>query len=484
MATLPSAAQGSSLIQRLLLAARAGLGFKGARDYYDVFGYPQIITPADMLARYERQDIAKRVVDQPPEATWAYPPTIEGDASALSVWGVLESQCQVSAALHQVDRLCNFDRYAIMWLGLAGKPDTPASRLSSPDDIKYITAHGAGDVRIVDYERNTSNERFGRPVMYEVTIQQESATSVTVKVHWTRVVHVCDTPLKGNIFAVPRLQPVYNILTDIMKVAGASAETYWLMANRGMQVDIDKDMTLGAGDAEALSAELDEYQHQLRRYVRTRGVKINNLGSDVADPMNTFSTLLSLLAAATSIPQRILIGAEAGQLASEQDRANWAEFIDRRRRLYAQPYVLLPVFLQLERLGLLKAGVHSKLKYIWPEAFHQNPLEESQTMSAKARALINLSRQSQYGTPYVGMKEGRVWLGLPPELPADDELPMPKLDASKTGKNGKAQKQGGDPSTGGAGGNDGSGDSGGGASNDPNAPSGDNASTGSAATNN
>jgi uncharacterized membrane protein YgcG len=246
-----------------------------------------------------------------------------------------------------------------------------------------------------------------------------------------------------------------------------------------MQVDVDKEMTLSDGDAAALSDEVDEYQHQLRRVLRTRGVKVTNLGSDLADPTGTFSTLLSLLAAATNIPQRILIGAEAGQLASAQDRANWAEFIARRRITYAQVYVMLPVLRRLEGLGLLPVGEALKVQYVWPHAFHQSPLEESQTMSAKARALINLSRQSQYGTPYVGLKEGRIWLGLPPELSADDSFLMPAAAPSSGSKLGG--KQGGSQASGGAGGNDGSGDSGGGASNDPNAPSGDAASNGTAA---
>ena len=55
-----------------------------------------------------------------------------------------------------------------------------------------------------------------------------------------------------------------------------------------MQIDVDKDMELNSDDADDLTEEVDEYQHGMRRFIRTRGITIENLGSDVADPKNTF----------------------------------------------------------------------------------------------------------------------------------------------------------------------------------------------------
>lgn len=452
------------------LALRAGLAFNGARDYYNVFGYPRVLTVELLLAKYERQDLATRVVDMPPESTWAYPPmigvakekdglrdvSVDTTSEFAKRWIELTQLGQLWPAVLQADKLCAFDSFSIIWLGLPGKADTQAPQIRNPEDILYMTALGAGNVKIKTYEQDTANPRFGQPLMYEVSMDRADGSKFTSAVHWSRVVHVADLPLQGKMFAIPRLARVYNLLEDIFKVAGASAETYWLIANRGMQVDVDKEMSFQKGDEEALSAELDEYQHQLRRYIRTRGVKITNLGSEVADPSGTFDKLLGLLAAATSIPQRILLGAEAGQLASEQDRANWAEYIERRRITYAQPYILLPIVQRLEMLGLVKKGTSKNMVFVWPDAFHQSPLEQAETMSAKARALINISRQSQYGTPYVGRKEARVWLGLSPELAEDDEYPPPPAA--------KPAKQGGTSASGGSGGNDGSGDSGGGSS--------------------
>ncbi len=450
----------STLMQRMTLALRAGLSFGGSRDYYNVFGYKRLLTSEDLQAKFERQDIVQRVVNQPPEATWAYPPTIV-QANAQKIWEELQKR-KILSALLQADKLLYFGSYSILWLGLPGNSEMAANN-KDVKDIAFISAHGGTAVKILKTEENTANPRYGLPTLYEVTIDRAglpASAQMGKKVHWTRVIHVSDIPLQGRAYSIPRLQPIYNLLDDILKIAGSSAETFWLSANRGLQVDVDKEMTFGKGDAEALAAEVDEYQHQLRRVLKTRGVKVTNLGSDVADPQGTFNTLIGLLSSATNIPQRVLMGAEAGQLASQQDRANWSEYVERRRSTVAEPYILGPVFESMAALQMIDPEEVTDLEYEWPPAFRQNPLEISQTMSAKARALINLSRQSQYGTPYVGFKEGRELMGLPANLPAGDHLPMAVVPDKTAGG---SKKTGGSKESGGAGGNDGSGDSGGGA---------------------
>jgi hypothetical protein len=450
----------SNLLQRMWLALRAGVAFGGARDYYTVFGYNRQLVPDDLMAKYYRQDIARRIVDQPTESTWAYPPEVT-DSSLNSVWKELKKR-QFLPAILQADKLLAFDSYSVLWIGLPGDPTKPAATNSTIDQIAYITAHGAGAVKINKFDEDTSSPRFGLPTEYNVRIDRGGvpvSAALGRNVHWSRIVHISDVPLYGRGYSNPRLAVVYNLLEDLLKVVGGSAETYWLIANRGMQVDVDKDMQFNKGDADALSAEIDEYQHQLRRVMRTRGVKVNNLGADPVDPKSVFGVLISMVAATTGIPQRILMGAEAGTLASAQDRANWSEFMERRRTVFAEPYLLFPLWQRLETLGILKKDQSLGVEYIWPSAFIQNPLEVSQTQSATARALINLSRQSQYGTPYTSLEEGRKLLGLPPTLPPGETL----YQAPSVQPSGKAKQTGGNPASGGSGGNDGSGNSGGGA---------------------
>ena len=171
---------------------------------------------------------------------------------------------------------------------------------------------------------------------------------------------------------------------------------FWLSGNRGLHADIDKEMDIDPADAAALSDEIEEWQHQLRRVIRTRGVKLNDLGGTVPNPKEIFEIIMSLLSGTTGIPRRILLGSEAGQLASEQDRANWAERIEERRVLHVNPHILDPTLELLQGVQLLPEG---DVEWDWPSAFIQNPLEQGQTMAQIARAVGNLSRQTGGSTP-------------------------------------------------------------------------------------
>lgn len=411
----------SNLFNRMLLAFRAGLQFHGKRNLYEVFGYPQRLTTNHLLVKYQRQDLTSRIVNMAPEEMWSDKPLIEQE-DIKQPWEAFASRFQLFDRIIQADKLCAFGPFSVLWLGLKGQNESPAQKIRSLDDVLYIQAYGGDAVRIKELETNTSSPRFGQPVLYEVTIGEENQ-SITKEVHHSRIIHIVDRPLQGQLFGEPRLAQIYNVLEDILKMTGGSAELYWLTANRGMQVDVDKEMQLETGDAKALSDELEEFQHQLRRYIRTRGVKITNLGGDVADPRGVFETLMSVLAGTTSIPQRILMGSEAGQLASEQDRANWAEYITRRRTTFGEPYVLKPTLKALGTLGYLPEGAWEKAIFVWPEAFHMNPVEEANAVASRARAVVNISRRNQFGDPVISEEEARTTLGLPEKVPSGHTMP-------------------------------------------------------------
>lgn len=427
-------AQATALIQRQMLATRLGWMFQGQRKVYEVYGYPTVLKLEQLLGKYERQDITSRIVDMPPEEMWD-PPTLQEMRGVKDKWDEFSSALPLWQTLIQADKLLAFAPFTVMFMGMRGASSSPAPNISSPDDIFYMQPYAGEDtVKVKTYEDNASNPRFGQPVMYELKVGPNRQQTKTLDVHYSRLIHIVDRPLMGQMMGVPRLAQVYNVLDDVLKVAGGSAETFWLISNRGLQIDVDKEMQLATGDAQALEDELDEYQHQLRRFIRTRGVKITPLGSDIADPRGNFEVLLAILAGTTGIPQRILTGSEAGQLASEQDRANWAEYMKRRRRVFAEPYVLRPViqflmdrgYLPKDTLGKMKLGTQETM-FKWPEAFHMSPLEDARTLAEKARATVNFARRVQFGNPIVSDEEARETMGFPREVPAGDTMPkMPK----------------------------------------------------------
>lgn len=413
---------GSSLVSRMMWALRAGLQFSGARDLYSVYGYSRNITEQMLYDKYKRQDVASSVVDKPAEALWTTPPRILVSEKALGDgWDKFVANNQLWSKILRADKMLGMEKYVVLFLGLPGKADKPFT--GTTKEISFVHVFGGSCAAVDSYITDTSSPLYGHPEYYKLKLQKSVTASETMRVHHSRCIHLTNELLESNIISDPRLVKGFNILDDILKVAGGSAETYWLTANRGMQVDVDKDMELSQPDLDALSDEIEEYQHQLRRVLRTRGVKVNTLGSDVADPRGVFEVSISLLASTYKIPQRILMGAEAGQLASEQDRANWAVSIQERRESFAEPYVLQPILQKMQVLGIISPIDATKLHFEWAEAFKVSPLERAQTMAQTARAVVNLSRQAALGHPILTTEECRSVCNFPEKsaLPSVEE---------------------------------------------------------------
>lgn len=421
-----------------------GLGIK--RDLYKVFGYSVNPTFTDHFRKYLRQDVAARVVDAPAAALWTNPPRItSNDSNWDTAWNDLTARHDLWAHIERCDRLAGIGRYAILIIGFndGQKLDQPVDKRRldrNKQKILYLQPYSEPSAQIESYNTDSTSDRFMMPEFYLVNPNMEQVMGFqtgkgtkqtklgSFRVHASRVIHIAENILENSVYGSPRLERVYNILDDLMKVTGGSAETYWLTSNRGMHVDVDKEMEMDAQDAKDLSAELEEYTNGLRRIIRTRGVKVDSLGGNVADPKNTFGVLVATLSGATGIPQRILIGSEAGQLASEQDRANWADRIDERRANFGNPTVLHQLIKMLTYAGYLPNPESLNIIIQWPSAFKMSPLEAAQTSAQHARSATNFAKtfetmlkitRGEPGTPDTTDANGNTIPGTPAIEPVD-----------------------------------------------------------------
>lgn len=446
----------SALINRMNFFGGFGMTFGGARDVYEVFGYHKAPKHIDFVRKYLRQDIAQRVIRAPVNALWTDHPDLDGGARFNKAWMELVEDLDLFKVLTDADYFTGLGMFSVVFLGLddGANPASPVN-LNRSHRLLFMQPYIEASISISEVESNPTNPRFGLPTKYKITPSQSLITTTnstlakstgSFDVHWHRILHLADNTLESPVFGHSRLEPIYNVLDDIQKVVGGAAETFWLTSNRGMQVDVDKDVELETEDAEALADEIDEYQHGLRRILRTRGVKVNSLGSDVADPRGVFFSLMSLLSSNTGIPQRVLMGAEAGQLASQQDRANWAIQVEQRTSLWGTPKVMKPLLRQLIMLGVLPKPSKT-IEIQWAEPFKMNPLERGQTSAQQARSATNVARAMEtfqkIGVDGISVEEARQMVApskhvieltdkpqgtFPPKLKAPVNDPQNKLD--------------------------------------------------------
>lgn len=376
-------------------------------------GHPEFISTADYKLKFERGDVADRIIRLYPEECFSEPPLIyetedEDETDFEKRWKELNETWRLSSILLRADVLSGVGRFGIIVLGINdGKSlDQPvevvvneAKRLSAlaatpneeddgvePDDLPegpkyrllYLRTFDESLVTIKKLETDPTSIRFGHPLVYEVKVWNENtvneagevqapATSsgfnktlpdgkvvgTTMDVHWSRVIHLCDNRTTDDIFGQPRLKKVFNRVLDLHKVTGGSGEMFYKGGFPGLSLETlptDEPVEI---DKAATKDEMEEYYNGLKRYIALEGMTAKSLAPQVADPGPHADLQLRLISIALSCPWRIFTGSEVGQLASGQDVKAWNGRVQTRRVEYVSPFIIRPFVDRLIVLGIL-----------------------------------------------------------------------------------------------------------------------------------
>lgn len=398
---------------RNLLAKTNAVLFNGERDLYETCGWKATLTEQDFLSAYLRQDIAGRIVDILPDACWRDQPVIDDPVGAALE--KLDKRLNVWSALHRLDRLASIGRYGALFIGVGdGRlPSQPMGR----GPLTFLQPHYAGGADIVRWETDPRSPRYGKPAEYALSNDVDNTgVKGTVRVHWSRVVHVAENPLNNTALGTPRLERVWNRLTDLNKLLGSSAEIYWQNAAQLMAFIADKDAEWGEGERDDMREQIEAMQHGLQRSLRLRGVEVERLTASVADAAGHIGSQLDMIAGASGIPKRILIGSERGELASSQDAAAFSAAVIERREQFLIPNVVRPFVRKLQRTDALPDG---EAEIDWPDSSALAPLQSAELAEKRANAL-----KAYAMTPgaelIVSHAEFREWLGAM-DAPEPDE---------------------------------------------------------------
>lgn len=358
----------------------------GSREYDNVLGYCTTDqTYSTYKKMYDRGDIAKRIVDAPVSAVWANPPSIievddKAEFNTVSKlnreWNRVYNQLNIGETYRRADRMSRLGSYSVIYVGyddgiaLDRKPRKGSK-------IAYLQPLSYDNVNSYDLVEDITNPRNGLPEYYYITNNQTSSNTtpsittvesgksqISTKVHHSRIIHVTDDNLDSNIESVPIFTHVYNRLVDLIKIVGGSAEMFWLGARPGYAAIADPDTNVTEENYEQMEQMLEAYDNDLTRWIQTSGIKIESLSPQVYSPKDHFDVSMACISAATGIPQRILTGAEAGELASTQDKANWETTVVERRSIFAEPKLLRPLISKLQEAGQLSLGDYS---IVWPD---------------------------------------------------------------------------------------------------------------------
>lgn len=443
----------SDLMGRSSLAGMAGLTFQGKRDLYSALGYKRALQPQDYRDRFKRGDVAARVVEAFPKATWRggaeliedEDPTVETEFE--EAWEDLAKRLQVWPSLQRADILAGLGPFSVLLIGTPGKLEEEMPQLRGPDDVLYLLPYGSDEVSISQSVEDAEDPRFGLPLTYKLK-RVATARTITREVHWTRLIHIADNVLDDRVNGSPLLERAWNRLDDLDKVVGGGSEAFWLRVNKGLIFNIDPNVKVDQPQLDKLKEEAEEFAHNMRRTLAARGFEVTDVGSDVARITDPVDSIVALISGATGIPQRILLGSERGELASTQDKENWDERVSDRRRDFAEPVVRDLVDRLVER-GALPQPEEYEVR--WPEVEDLTDAERADVadkwagLNAKAKGTVVLAEEirdrvlglDKLTPEQLAEEDERTRANTPPppvppddgtQTPDDPEEPAPEAD--------------------------------------------------------
>jgi uncharacterized protein len=387
----------SALVARVGLASKLGMQYGTDRNIYQALGYKSTaeITYDDYLGYYTRHEMGKAVIDRPVKATWQGDIILEEseintESQFAKAWQELNRNLKLKSVFSRVDRLTGIGSYGVLLLGLDDVKSTVDFLKPAPTGrkIKYIKPIGEKSALIKTFEIDPNNPRYGLPLTYSVVIvNMLNQSSITVEVHYTRIVHIVDDPLESEIESAPRLEVLINRLMDLEKIVGGDAEMFWRGARPGYHGKIDKDFQMTNEVREGLKDQLDEMEHNLRRYLINEGVDIEALAQQIADPKNHVDIQIQMISAVTGIPKRILTGSERGELSSAQDTEEWKVYVQNRREEQAEMQIIRPFVDRCIELKILPKPSTGYYKVKWTDLFAISEMERVKIGQLRSTAL-------------------------------------------------------------------------------------------------
>lgn len=391
------------------------------RDLYEALGYAEEITVNRYRSRFQRGGVAAKLVKLPATATWSggFDLVEDPDPGQETTFesAVLElfDRLGVVGKILRADILAGLGRYGVIYIGAPGRDETPLER-SQPNGIAYLAPYAEDRAEVLEEVEDEKDPRYGLPLFYQL----KSGSGLTGKlgsnvnrkarkVHWTRIIHVADGLLEDEVCGEPRLRAVWNLLDDLDKIAGGGSEAVWLTQKLklAMKLPAEAQTTDSSAanyfNAAAAEDEITEFLHNLRPFMRLHGIDVETLETGVPSIGTNSNAILKLISATTGIPERILTGSERGELASSQDRSNWADRVQERRRFFGEPVVraLTDHFISL---GVLPEPAEPYVVQ-WPDIDELNEKEKAEVALSLSEA--NKNQNEAEGTVLVGANEIR-----------------------------------------------------------------------------
>jgi hypothetical protein len=400
---------------RAQIAALMGHSEWDARDIYETFDWKKRPSVTEYYAMYRSHPFAGPIVDRPAFTTWRDAPTPVDDPDTETDFEAdvakLFREFDLPSRFERVDRLAGIGRFGLTVFITTDALDdngvVDEDRLAEPIEPPQFSADGLDNVvQIKQFsevsvdgiswgtEEHAGEGRWGLPIQYDIDFSPEGDTDGSDSdsvwtIHHSRTVAVPATRrLDHDFFAPPRLESVFNILRDILKVMGSVAEMAYRGADKGLAISHDPEKVDVTSEQfwEQHDEEITEWFQGLKPVFETTG-EVQELGGQIGDVSNIFDPQLSALATDTGIPKRVFEGDPAGALASaSEDTQAYFGLIGERRTEYADPLIATSHVMWFVNNGLISSPKNDAFSWEWQPLRVLSETEQAELADLRIRA--------------------------------------------------------------------------------------------------
>lgn len=416
---------------------------------WDNYGYKDALGFDDFYRLWRRGSVAHGAVGRLIGKCWQDNPDViqgapENKATVKTRWEkeleAFDSQYKLWDKLRDADLRRCVGGYSALILQVAdGKKWSDPLTVSTRDKRLYkLIPVWAGQLTPSTYNDDETTTEYGQPTMYsfvqsKVDEGDKTKRNLSTEIHPSRVI------LIGELDDLSMLEAPFNSFVNLEKIEGGSGESFLKNSSRQLSINFEKDVDL-EGIARAHGIKIDKIQTVfdgitrnmnagLDQSIITKGASVNPLVANVPAAREPFEVSLNSACAAFQIPAKILIGNQQGDMASSDDKRDWAERCQGRRTTELANTVE-KVIAHLQSFGFIKKGVFS---VTWNDLAAATPAEKMQ--KAKDMATINkdnaISGDITFTTEQIIEAAGYEVEGTPEPLPEGDP------DGESVDENGK-----------------------------------------------
>lgn len=348
------------------------------RDLDSECGFPKDPIPLELYqGLFDRHPVAYRVLTAMDEEAWKETleiyededPEVEtpfeygvkhlGDNLEVEEENYYEDQDGVSNPLWQYvkqwSQEAGVGQYGVMLLGFDDKKQSLRDPLKkgSAKNLLFIRTFSETEAQVASWETRPDHPRYGRPRSYNlytynstnrVTRGQAPVLDSLQNVHWTRCLHLAKDPGSNRYLSKPGLRVVLNDILSLSKPLYGSGEGYW---RAGLPTWLAKtDPKLGGSpriNRNRIRDQLEQWMNSLQKVLIANGWALESISGSVQDPKTFIDCHLDVIALKISMPKRILLGSERGELASSDDAKKWEATKSEYRKNTVMPKEVVPL---------------------------------------------------------------------------------------------------------------------------------------------